>query len=349
MEKIRKKSYKGARKTKDTSAKAIVNQVEVQQTPDALSPHLCLNCGRQLHGEYCSHCGQEHTESAVPGHEMLREFLKDEFHFDFRIIRTIFPLLFKPGFLSSEYVAGRRVRYVPPLRTYVFISIILFGLIAMQAKKSPLINTDDITAGKEENKPKAPVDLNFTIGNDTAKVLIEDTTLTAGELRDSVLSELEAALGDSAGRQESSFEKKAKHGLLKLLEDKEKFTEHLLERSAQAMFLLMPLLALILKLLYLRRKRRYMEHLVFALHSHAHSFLMFALASAGTLAGWAWLQPWLKWPLIAIPVYFFLAMKRFYGQSWGKTLAKYLLLLGAYGLALFAAAIAVVVASVVWL
>jgi hypothetical protein len=92
-----------------------------------------------------------------------------------------------------------------------------------------------------------------------------------------------------------------------------------------------------------------MEHLVFALHSHAHTFSMFALVAAGSLAGWAWLQPWLKWPLIAIPIYFFLGMKKFYGQSWGKTLAKYLLLISCYGLALFAAGIAVLVVSVVWL
>jgi hypothetical protein len=332
-------------------------QVQKQSVAPATAPtekqlaptQLCKNCGHQLHGEYCSHCGQEHTESAVPGHEMLREFLKDEFHFDYRIIRTIFPLLFRPGFLSAEYVAGRRVRYVPPLRTYVFISIIMFGLIAIQARKSPLMTSDKIIAGTEEHKPKEPINLNFTFSNDSTKIAIEDTTLTGEELRDSVLSELKSAAGDSSGREESSFEKKVKHGLVKLMEDKEKFLEQLLERSAQAMFLLMPIFALLLKLLYLRRKRRYMEHLVFALHSHAHTFLMFAMVAAGSLAGWAWLQSWLKWPLIAIPIYLFLGMKKYYGQGWGKTLAKYLLLLSCYGVALLAAGLAVVVVSVVWL
>jgi hypothetical protein len=352
MKKSIKKAIRPARQARPKMTEALPEQ---QQEASVLAvapentPQLCKNCGHELHGEYCSHCGQEHTESAVPGREMLREFLKDEFHLDYRILRTIFPLLFRPGFLSAEYVAGRRVRYVPPLRTYVFISIIMFGLIAIQAKKSPLITSDKIIAGTEEHKPKQPVNLNFTFSNDTTKIAIDDTMLTGEQLRDSVLSELKAATGDSVKPGESDFENKVKHGLVKLMEDKEKFLEQLLERSAQAMFLLMPVFALILKLLYVRRKRRYMEHLVFALHSHAHTFSMFALVAAGSLAGWAWLQPWLKWPLIAIPIYFFLGMKKFYGQSWGKTLAKYLLLISCYGLALFAAGIAVLVVSVVWL
>jgi hypothetical protein len=345
-----KKSNKKSLKTKlPAKPRKISVSLEPVKEAEITPAKLCKNCGHRLHGEYCSHCGQEHTESAVPGHEMLREFLKDEFHFDFRIVRTIIPILFRPGFLSAEYAAGRRVRYVPPLRTYVFISIILFGLIASQARKSPLITSDKIITGTGVHKPKEPVNLNFTFSNDTAKIAIEDTLLTGEQLRDSVLAEIEAAMGDSAGRQESDFEKKVKQGLVKLTEDREKFLEQLLERSAQAMFLLMPVFALILKLLYIRRKRRYLEHLVFALHSHSHAFLMFLIVAAGNLAGWAWLQPWLKWPLIAIPIYFFLGMKKFYGQSWGKTLAKYLLLLGGYGLALFTAGIAVLVVSVIWL
>ncbi len=353
--KINKKSgvkvIKSAIKANVEKTEKGTGEIVDKEQPTLRPPQLCLNCGHELHGEYCSHCGQEHIEKGVPGGEMFREFLKDEFHFDFRIVRTILPMLFRPGFLTAEYVAGRRVRYSPPLRTYVFISVIMFALIAIQAKRSHIVQTGIPKAGTEAKteagkagehegqKSKAPLN--------TDDIVIDYNALTQEHIKDSVLAEIRAARADT-GRKASTFDKAMERGLEMVLEDKEKFLEVLLERAAQAMFLLMPIFALLLKLLYIRRKRQYMEHLVFALHSHSHAFLMFVLVLAGGLTHWAWLQPWLKWPLIAIPIYFFLAMKRYYGQSWGKTLAKYLLLLGGYAFILLAAGVAVLVASVVW-
>jgi hypothetical protein len=321
-----------------------------KKVPPPAAVQRCLNCGHRLHGEYCSHCGQEHIGTGVPGREMLREFFKDEFHLDFRIARTILPLLFQPGRLPAEYVAGRRIRYSPPLRTYVFISVVMFALIAIQARRSELVRAEGhpaaAEAGPAEDRPGEPSGFKLVLPRDTLHLQLDDSTLTPRQLRDSVLAQIRAAEADSLS--ESGFEKRVRRGVARVLEDREHFLDVLLERSAQAMFLLMPIFSLMLKLLYIRRKRRYLEHLVFALHGHSHAFLMFALVLAGGLAGWPWLQPWLKWPILSIPVYFLLAMKRFYGQGWGKTLAKYLLLAGGYAFVLLAAGVAVLVVSVAW-
>ena len=85
------------------------------------------------------------------------------------------------------------------------------------------------------------------------------------------------------------------------------------------MFLLLPVFALVLKLLYIRRNRYYVEHFVFGLHTHSFTYLLLtiALPLGGVLE--ALLMVWLF-------VYFYVAMLRFYGQGWFRTLVKYVLL-----------------------
>ncbi len=92
----------------------------------------CLNCENALReeDEYCSACGQavDHEETLK---SFLSHFLSDYFTFDSKIIRSIKPLITEPGFLSNEYLAGRRVRYIPPLRMFIFLSIIFFLLLSL--------------------------------------------------------------------------------------------------------------------------------------------------------------------------------------------------------------------------
>ncbi len=98
------------------------------------------------------------------------------------------------------------------------------------------------------------------------------------------------------------------------------------------MFLLLPVFALLLKGLYARRGWYFAEHIVFGLHTHAFAFVAF---TGVALAVWAAPKPVAKMAtlvlLAAIPLYFLVAMKRVYGQRWGKTLLKASLLGLAYG------------------
>ena len=99
------------------------------------------------------------------------------------------------------------------------------------------------------------------------------------------------------------------------------------------MFLLLPVFALLLKLVYVRRDWFYSEHLVFALHTHAFAFLVFAVIAAllGFSGGAAWAGIVSQLLLVGIPLYFFVAQKRVYGQGWLKTGVKALLLGWVYG------------------
>lgn len=92
---------------------------------------LCPNCGAALSGSFCASCGQK----AAALNPLLREFLRDTFHelvdFDGRIFRTLRLLFTRPGFLSNEYIAGRRVRYLSPVRLYLLASILCISVTSV--------------------------------------------------------------------------------------------------------------------------------------------------------------------------------------------------------------------------
>ncbi len=102
------------------------------------------------------------------------------------------------------------------------------------------------------------------------------------------------------------------------------------------MFLMLPVFALLLKLIYLRRGWYYSEHLVFGLHTHALAFLVFTLVTLLSVLGAeaAWIGLLSAVCFIAIPVYFVLAQKRVYRQGWIKTLLKAWLLGSLYSFVL---------------
>ncbi len=95
-------------------------EASVAETPD------CPNCGTPLHGQYCWQCGQRSRVRLITLWELLRDAVGDLFELDSRLWRSLKPLMFKPGLLTSDYLAGRRARYMPPFRMYLVLSIIFF-------------------------------------------------------------------------------------------------------------------------------------------------------------------------------------------------------------------------------
>ena len=93
------------------------------ETPDESA---CDNCHQPINGPFCAHCGQQAESTLKYFWVVIMHLLDDIFSFDSRASRTIWPLMVKPGFLTSEYIQGRRVHYVPPIRLYLFISIVFF-------------------------------------------------------------------------------------------------------------------------------------------------------------------------------------------------------------------------------
>ncbi|MGB2739753.1 MAG: DUF3667 domain-containing protein [Cognaticolwellia sp.] len=114
------------------------NNVALTITNDKSDDVICQNCQTKVNGSFCSNCGQSVESTLKYFWSVLIHLLDDIFSFDSRASRTLKPLLLKPGFLTNEYIQGRRVHYVPPLKLYLFISIIFFisfNFFAMSGKE----------------------------------------------------------------------------------------------------------------------------------------------------------------------------------------------------------------------
>jgi len=115
---------------------------------------VCLNCGAGLHGRYCHVCGQENIEPKETVWGLVTHFTYDITHFDGKFFSTVKSLLFRPGFLSREYVKGRRAGYLHPIRMYVFTSAFFFIIFFSVFNPSNLISKDNQTQLKELTEAK---------------------------------------------------------------------------------------------------------------------------------------------------------------------------------------------------
>jgi hypothetical protein len=114
----------------------------------------CLNCGAPLYGPHCYACGQPKKGLIRQFSSILGDFFDTVLSLDQRTFRTLFPLYFQPGFLTTEYFEGRRVRYVTPLRLYFFLSVIAFLVISLVARPDLSAGPNGLTIGSD-NDPKA--------------------------------------------------------------------------------------------------------------------------------------------------------------------------------------------------
>lgn len=160
----------------------------------------CLNCGHQVKEHFCSHCGQENIEPRQPFHYLFTHFFEDLTHYDGKFWKTIKFLLFHPGRLTKEFLTGRRMRYVPPVRLYIFLNFITFllpvFLFSNHDKAKPKTfkeREQELVTGIETLK-KAKDSLGRLIA--TPQGLTGDTTAVYEERLRDALEEIEQDLAD---------------------------------------------------------------------------------------------------------------------------------------------------------
>lgn len=283
-------------------------------TSNAVHPEeatCCHNCGAAVSYHYCSLCGQE-TKLHVPSaSEFIHEFVGHYVALEGRLWKTLLYLLCKPGLLTAEYIAGRRVRYVEPLRVYLSMSILFFALLKIVG--APV---GELTLEPKEEKAVAAA---------IARQAKADAESDAEAAADAKQEQADAAASARQDRSQSNTHLRRVNGLTAAQVEKfdafwrmpEKERAQLLTKGffayvPYAMFCLMPLFALYLKLLYLGSGRRYGEHLLFALHTNAFAFAMFSLLIVTSPLEWGVATfAMLVWLVIYLPK----AMRRVYGGS----------------------------------
>ena len=268
-------------------------------------PMNCANCATPIEGDFCSQCGQRTKEFNVPVREFAQDFASEALSLDSRLLTTLKSLFFKPGAVPRDYVAGHRARFVPPVRLYVFASVAMFLLMTLGSGLS-----SDITVGVGA--------VHAASGASQTEAEAEtETTPTA----------------DSQETGETSFERRLEtrivRGLQRVEQDSRAFTRDFVDWLAKAMFFLLPAFAVLLKMVY--RRRLYVQHLVFTVYYYSFVFLVVAFMLLPDAVGLGWITGWLQVSLLAVPPYLLLGMKRFYAESWLKTVAKFVFVSAAYG------------------
>ncbi len=284
----------------------------------------CPNCSAELSGPFCSKCGQRQIDLDRPLRELGAEAMEAFFSFDTRILRTLWPLISRPGFLTVEFMAGRRKRYVHPFKLYFAICVALFiGLAASGYSVIVISDSGETVVAIDEGKDAVPpVDAGDSVDQDTespgdeAAAGAANLTIAESDDDDSFLSRLFEPL--------TSLAEKEPKRLDRLFSD----------RLAHSIVILVPVFAALLRLLYWRRS--YITELVFSLHLHSFAFLaLLAGLSVDFVAGVSERSdPGNAVAVVAIAVYTFLALRRVQGQGRLVTVAKMVVLLIGYLVAL---------------
>ena len=316
----------------------------------------CLNCGTALKGPFCYYCGQPDKNFMRFFPALLREFMEDFLELDSRFTRTMKPLLFLPGKLTRDYLDGKRFRYTPPLRLYIFSSMAFFILAAMLAGDVITIDSGGL----------ADSGIGTVLSTDAADPeKLEKIREALDQVDPGLAKELDLA-NEAVGDDDviningEPWNKETNPVIIPLVPDfVNNWVNDEIEESPQkgkeieanpnliidkvfdvlpvTMFVLLPLLALLFKFWYLFARKYYIEHLILALHNHSFVFVIFLLSMlSDSVAGW--LEPsetgpvttavsWISTAILAwIPVYFLLSLKRVYRQGWTMTLAKFFII-----------------------
>lgn len=349
----------------------------------------CPNCHAPLHGTYCAQCGQNQRGLDRVFFTLVAEAFENVFSFDSRTAKTLFAILLRPGYLTAEYFAGRRARYIPPLRLYLVTSVLFFLFLSLQTRTAdfgPLnIQVDnDTSASSEIAEPAVSTEENTQVADDlkeARKVIgealkrraerenaggatpVEDTETTEG----SELTTSEAAATEDddhinvdlnfsgmTPEENAALNQRLETQITKFrdlaIEDPGELLDRLLEIAPPVMFVLMPLFALLIKIFYLGSGRFYSQHLILAVHNH--SFIYLALLLEGLLdliATIPGVSVVADILMLWIPIYMYLSLKKVYRQGYFKTLIKFVMLGISYLLLFFSAFAASIIGSVLTL
>jgi hypothetical protein len=316
----------------------------------------CLNCGVIVGERYCTHCGQENLEPKETVGHLIRHFLEDITHFDGKFFVTVKDLIIRPGFLTREYVAGRRMSYLNPIRMYIFISAVFFVVLFM-GKEEPATQQEDdghavglFSQQLADSLRSAKTDsLHKAFNNEMATRLDSSKVVTP---RDESIGVNMSNLGkvridmtenkyntvreyDSVQRTlpDSAREKGLMHWLLRNnVRQKEKrggrskmhVEVDVHHDIPKIMFLLLPLFALYVSWFYSRKTYFYVNHAIFTVHFHCFVFLLsLLLLLLDKLIPGDWTSIILGLlSFILVFVYLVAALHGMYRQSFWRSLLK---------------------------
>jgi hypothetical protein len=288
----------------------------------------CLNCETPLKEpfNFCPNCGQENNDNNISFGALYKDFWSNYFSIDSRFGRTLRPFFTKPGAITLDFISGKRVKFANPVRLYLLISFVHFFFFFKYS-------------ADRENVPSI---ISFNTGNDSLSVATVDSLVALPDSlqgSNEIISSRQLStmirlnkenkytvdqVYDSLGVSESDswVQQRTIRQLIKINRMKNNEVNLYVYRQIPiGMFFILPIVALLMKLMH--RKRLYILHVVHALHLHSFALL---------ILGFSWCVMWLihsENELIIISsmllgvVYSVISFKRVYQHGWGKTVLKF--------------------------
>jgi hypothetical protein len=316
----------------------------------------CENCGAPLTGRFCSQCGQPAIDYRRSFRHVIVDVLDSFLNLDSKFFATIGWLIVRPWHLTIEFLSGRRVRYLHPLRLYLLASILFFFAVSYWAKSVHLdpkhLSAEDraeiASDLKDQDIPpqvRAKVEKALKIQSLAPKAVAKTEKETKGEetpheTQDNAEEKKQTKPQDQDYGPFLKFDSKPSTPFEKWVEDraKEKIGEHgskaqlflitVISNLPYMMLCCIPLFAFVLKILYIRQGVFYIDHLVYALHIHSFAYVGVMLiglitmglnrVAPGQLAGWIIGLLWL-----GFAVQIFLSIRRVYRQGWFFSIFKF--------------------------
>jgi hypothetical protein len=283
----------------------------------------CLNCGQNVHDRFCSYCGQENREPHETFWGLLVHFIEDIFHYDGKLFSTVKQLFLKPGYLSAEYLRGKRTVYLHPIRFYLFTSAFFF--ICLFYVFHPVEKMLEVSESKNKVESSESI---LTIQNG----LIQDKKDNPKTFEAYLFEQSKLPLE----KRDTEFEQKLIKQVYNigkqytnpatLFED---LLETMLHKMSTLLFIALPLLAFLLQLVFIRRKGfYYMHHGIFVLHMATSLFLILFVSEILNLLSLATHISLISavgvWIIYAWIIYYFMSFKRFYQLNWKKAVVYFM-------------------------
>ena len=305
----------------------------------------CLNCRYVVENRFCPNCGQENTDTRKTFHHLFIHFFEDLTHYENAFWKTIKNLLFKPATLTKEYLSGKRLSYLAPVRLYIFISFITFFLISLFPPASTEFLKGDSKSPMEKNETRKEKKLNETIiSENTSKKSTDSIQKTISQSKEKdvkasnsnnfeikTVQKLDSI--QKFGKQEDKFNSFEywilKKGITVVQNNTteeiiEKGTESFIHNFPKLLLIYMPLFAFFLWLFHDKKRWYYFDHGIFTLHYYSFllliNLILFIIHKTTSLIGNYSLINFITGLMDVAGViwmiyYFFPAHHRFYGET----------------------------------
>ncbi|MDX1543671.1 MAG: DUF3667 domain-containing protein [Christiangramia sp.] len=317
----------------------------------------------KLTDRFCSRCGQMNSTKKLSFNDFFSEFFSGVFAYDSRFRRTLRVLLFKPGKISKDYINGMRMHYANPFRFYLSASILFFLLFGITFNFGDELNQRDRDSFDQQSRVIIPATRQAgldsikkivayptleldTIKIDTTPRTYKDKYISQNEIDTmSALSALGRKIELYYAFQDETEIRNAERAMDSLQHEHSGYNHWLYKKAVDAgtfrqnpklffdyfisklpfiIFFYLPVFALFIWLLYLRRPFNYMEHLIFAFHIQTMFFVLYGTALLIELiVGGNWAITVANFVFL---FYLYKGMRKFYGQGRVKTILKFILL-----------------------